>query len=77
MLKPFHSLALYIEDKAAHFACDPMMTIDQVKESLFQFLKHFGQVEDQMKAQLSQKAASEAPPKIEESVAPQPSENKT
>lgn len=60
MLKNLSQLTHTIAGKAYTFVCDVDSTLENIKESLFQFQKYVGQIEDQVKAQ--QEAAKAAIP---------------
>lgn len=51
MIKQITRLEHKIADKLFHFTCENESSIEHVKESLFQFLKYIGQVEDNIKSQ--------------------------
>lgn len=67
MLKNLSSLQHKVGDKIYHLICDQDSPLEHVKESLFQFLKYCGQVEDQIKAQEEQKKLDEQPAAQEDS----------
>ena len=72
MIKNFSHLQTKVDDKEFHLECEYNATFPQVKESLFQFQKQIGAIEDQMKVQQEQaeaaKKASEEnkPPEVVE-----------
>lgn len=51
MLKNLSRLEHVIENKVYHFVCDMDSPLNQIKDSLFQFIKYVGQVEDSLKKQ--------------------------
>ncbi len=53
MLKNICKLEFKIGEKVYQLLCDNDSPIEHIKESLFQFQKYIGQVEDQVKAQQS------------------------
>jgi hypothetical protein len=67
MLKNLTQLEHVIENKVCRFVCDHDTPIHFVKESLFQFQKYIGQLEDQAKQQQAE-AAKQQEPKKEEPV---------
>lgn len=68
MLKNISKLEHVIEGKVYSFLCEMDASLVHVKESLFQFQKFIGQVEDQHKAiqiqQEAEKSAQEAPKEV-------------
>lgn len=64
MQKSLVQLEFKAAEKLYHFTCDPDSPIENVKLSLFDFLKHVGRVEDAIAAQ--QKAQAEESSKIEQ-----------
>jgi hypothetical protein len=58
ILKNITKLEIEIAGKMYHLLCDQDSPIEHVKESLFQFLKYVGQIEDAIKQQ-AQKSAEE------------------
>ena len=78
MLKNLSQLTHTIAGKAYTFVCDVDSTLENIKESLFQFGKYVGQIEDQVKAQqealkpIADPIAPEAPAPVE---TPPPIEN--
>lgn len=72
MLKNISRLEHKIEDKVYHFVCDCDSPLSQVKESLFQFLKYVGHIEDQVKtheeANKSQEKVVEIPKEAHENL---------
>lgn len=63
MLKNLSQLEHKIGDKVYQFFCDNNSPISEVKESLFQFLKFIGHIEDQAKAMEASKPVET--PKVE------------
>lgn len=57
MLKTLAQLKCIVNGKECQFLCDNDMSVEAVKEALFQFQKYVGQIEDNAK---SQKEAQEA-----------------
>jgi hypothetical protein len=49
-----------VGEKLYHFVCDPDSPIEHVKESLFQFMKYVGAIEDAIRAQQAKDAAEKA-----------------
>ena len=69
MLKNLCRLESKVNDRTVHLYCDNDAPLEYVKESLFQFLKYIGQIEDQVKAQQeAAKAQSEIVPEPKEEV---------
>jgi hypothetical protein len=64
MLKNISKLEFTINNKAYQFICDSDSPLTDVKEFLFQCLKHIGQIEDEVRKQQDKKAEDES--KIEE-----------
>ncbi len=60
MLKNISKLEVQVNDKIFQLLCDADSPIASVKESLFQFQKYIGQVEDQIKAVKDQEEAAKA-----------------
>ncbi len=54
MLRNLVKFEHVIGEKIYHFLCDNDSPIEHVKESLVQFIKMAGQVEDQIKAKMAQ-----------------------
>lgn len=46
-----------VGEKLYHFVCDPDSPIEHVKESLFQFMKYVGAIEDAIRTQQAKDAA--------------------
>jgi hypothetical protein len=67
MLKNISQLECKINDKLYHLTCDNDSPLEHVKESLFQFQKYVGHIEDQIKAQQAQ-AQSEQSAEIKEEI---------
>lgn len=63
MLKNLSSLVHTIGDKTYHFICDQDSPIDNVEETLFQFLNYVRQIKESIKAQAAK--AEEAKSSIE------------
>lgn len=61
MLKNISQIECKIGDKFYRLTCDIDSPLDHVKESLFQFLKYIGQIEDAVKAQQHKSEQSELP----------------
>ncbi len=53
MLKNISKLECKIGERSFQMLCDSDSPLSEVKESLFQFLKYIGQIEDSMRAQNS------------------------
>lgn len=70
MLKNLSQLEVVIENKVFRFVCEIDAPLEHVKESLFQFQKYVGQVEDSVKLQNQQ--AEQAQAKVAEQEAVQP-----
>lgn len=51
MLKNISKLEIKIGEKSYQFLCDMDCPLTEVKESLFQFIKYVGQIEDKIKEQ--------------------------
>jgi hypothetical protein len=49
MIKNLVRLEVMIGDKIYHLTCDPDSPIESLKEALFQFQRHVGQIEDNIK----------------------------
>lgn len=62
MIKNIVRLEHTIADKAFHFYCDHDASTTMIKESLCQFMKFVGQIEDQVKAQIDASAPPMEPP---------------
>ena len=76
MLKNLSQLTHTIAGKAYTFVCDVDSTLENIKESLFQFQKYVGQIEDQVKAQQeAAKAAIPEPVAVAPIETPPPVEN--
>jgi hypothetical protein len=60
MLKNLSRLECIVADKSYQLLCDIDSPLESVKEALFQFQKYIGQVEDAVKKQRDDLAASEA-----------------
>jgi hypothetical protein len=71
MLKHTVKLECTLEDKEGHFICDHDTPIHIAKEMLFQFMKHLGIVEDQMKSQQKEATAQAEQITQEQIVTPQ------
>ena len=75
MLKNISRLEHKIGDKVYHLLCDSDSPLNEIKESLFQFLKFIGQVEDTVKAQQPPIAevpkVTEVPKVAEEEIKPE------
>ena len=66
MLKNIVKLEVKIGEKSYQFLCDNDAPLEHIKESLFQFQKYIGCVEDQIKSQ-QEKAKEETPaPEVKE-----------
>ena len=68
MMKNIVRLEHVVADRQYHLLCDNDSPLVHLKEAIFEFLKHIGRIEDQVKAQqveLEAKKASEEP-KVEE-----------
>ncbi len=66
MLKNKTGLECLIGDKVYHFTCDTDSTLSHIKESLFQFMKYIGQIEDahaKAQAEIKEKIKVEEPQK--------------
>lgn len=74
MLKNISKLECKVGEKIYQFLCDSDSPIEHVKESLFQFQKYIGYVEDQQKA-LQEKLEQEKA-KVSESESPSADEVK-
>ena len=59
MLKNVSQLTIIVNGKSYQYSCDIDATMPDIKESLFQFQKYIGQIEDNMKAQQEAKKAQE------------------
>jgi hypothetical protein len=76
MLSQLSVFAHQIENRAFHLLCDPNSPLSHVKEALAQFMKHVGNLEDQIKAnaeaqaKIDVDAKSAEQTKIEEPVLP-------
>lgn len=68
MLKTVSKLELKISERDYQFMCDPESPIEHVKEALFQFQKHVGQLEDAIKSAQEQAKSNEKSNMIEEIV---------
>lgn len=68
MLKNITRLECKIAEKIYHLTCDIDSPLHEVKESLFQFLKYIGQIEDQIEASKTQQQTDD---KKEELVQPE------
>jgi len=80
MLSNLVQLAHQIENKVCRFICDNDTPIHFIKEALFQFQKHIGQVEDAAKAQQTETPVEpikpvEAPIDVPTPVAPEGNEH--
>lgn len=62
MLKNLAQLEHMIENKVCRFICDNDTPLHIIKESLFQFQKYIGQIEDQAKKQQE----TQKPPEVTE-----------
>lgn len=62
MLKNLAQLEHMIENKVCRFICDNDTPLHIIKESLFQFQKYIGQIEDQAKKQQE----AQKPPEVTE-----------
>jgi len=51
MLKNKSTLTCKINDSDFQFICDQEVSLPNVKEALFQFMKYIGQIEDNYRAQ--------------------------
>ncbi len=67
MLKNLSQLKAVVNGKEYIYNCDIDAPLQDVKESLFQFQKYIGQVEDNIKAQQEAQAAEKAKQEAEAS----------
>jgi hypothetical protein len=61
MLKNVTQFEIEIEKRIYRFLCDPDSPIEHAKESIFQFLKKLGQIEDALKQQQPTPPCTETP----------------
>jgi len=69
MQKNLIQLAVTVGDKLYQFLAEPDSPLEHVKEALFQFGKHIGQIEDAIKSMASSKDKDDQEPPAP---APQP-----
>lgn len=62
-----YKIEILIAEKIFQFICDHDAQIAHVKEALFQFMKHVGHIEDNVRAQEKQRAEESQQPVQEES----------
>lgn len=68
MLKNLSGLTHKIGDKFYHLMCDLDSPINEIKDSLFEFLKYIGKIEDHVKSQQELKKDFQEPIKEETKV---------
>lgn len=68
MLKNLSGLTHKIGDKFYHLMCDSDSPINEIKDSLFEFLKYIGKIEDHVKSQQELKKDFQEPIKEETKV---------
>ena len=66
MIKLLSQMECEVNGKRVCVQCEPNMPIVDFKESLFQFLKYAGQIEDAGKAAQAEKEQSQEESKVEE-----------
>ncbi len=72
MLKVKSCLEIEVNGRKYEFYCQPDSPIEHAKEAVFQFSKYLGQIEDNAKAQLTDKEQTEKIEDNQENVNDQP-----
>jgi len=76
MLKNISKLEIKIGEKTYQFLCDMDCPLHEVKESLFQFIKYVGQIEDKIKEQQEAQKSQEDAKSVVEPIVEQVQEAK-